>query len=206
MGCLLPTPAFPAAFVLNVPTVLCGSFLSTMTTLDATDSAGLVLRVRFTRERDRYAHAILAVEPSGREHLLLESVEGTADDEWPSSPPLQSLSIEELAPGRRAALLVGMAGRSHWSASIEAIPGRTALVFDIACRLGTGRAIAALGSTYCQRQSPSADFRWSIVSRSTREGGTATVARQYGLVKIQPAPATTSGATIRWQYQVEQDC
>ena len=75
---------------------------------------------------------------------MLESVEGSASDDWPASPPLQNLSIEELAPGRRAALLVGMAGRSHWSASIEPVPGQAALLFDVACR--TSDSDVSLGS------------------------------------------------------------
>jgi hypothetical protein len=200
MGCLLPTPAFPAAFVLNVPTVLCGSFLSTMTTLDATDSAGLVLRVRFTRERDRYAHAILAIEPSGREHLLLESVEGTADDEWPSSPPLQSLSIEELAPGRRAALLVGMAGRSHWSASIEAIPGRTALLFDIACRLNA--KIAALRSTYQSHADAVGAPCVRIIPQEASPAG-SRLDRSGKQIVIVPSPAASVMRTVRWRYCIE---
>jgi hypothetical protein len=174
-----------------------------MTTLDATDSAGLVLRVRFTRERDRYAHAILAVEPCGREHLLLESVEGTPDDEFPRSPPLQSLSIEELAPGRRAALLVGMAGGSHWSASIEAVPGHAALIFDVACRVSAGRKTPdplALASTYAQHHADS--WRARVIPQNVVPGATL-VARRAERIAIEPAPVTITTPTVRWRYAIE---
>lgn len=171
-----------------------------MATLDATDSTGLVLRVRFTRERDRYAHAILAVEPGGREQLLLESVEGTADDEWPPSPPLQSLSIEELAPGRRAALLVGMAGRSHWSASIEAIPGRTALVFDVACR--SNATSAALRCTYQSHDGQEGAPCVRIIPQEASPGG-SRLDRSGKQIVIVPSSAASDMPTVRWRYCIE---
>ena len=172
-----------------------------MTTLDATDSTGLTLRVRFTRLTDRYAHAIFAVEPSGQEHLLLESVEGTPNDDWPPSPPLQSLSIEELSIGRRAALLVGMAGRSHWSASIEPVPGKAALAFDIACRVAAPQSVA-LGSTYLQPRSPDAALRSSIQMHGTDDSTACVIESQPELIFIKPGRILLSGATARWQYRV----
>src|SRR4029450_2825657 len=78
-------------------------------------------------------------------------------------PPLQNLSIEQLAPGRRVALLVGMSGSSHWSASIESVPGQSAFVFDIACR--TTRGGASLGSLY--RIHVPDDVRYALVSELT---------------------------------------
>ena len=85
--------------------------------------------------------------PSGAIVPLLESVEGTPSDDWPASPPLQSLQRRRSCRTAAAALLVGMAGRSHWSASVEAGPRPAALVFDIACR-HTQRPSAWLGSRY----------------------------------------------------------
>ena len=77
---------------------------------------------RSLRPRDFRRQSIAA-----KSRPLLESIEGTATDDWPPSPPLQSLSIETLPDGRRVALLVGMAGRSHWSASIEAVASAPSL-------------------------------------------------------------------------------
>jgi hypothetical protein len=107
--------------------------------VESVTTRGYRLQVDFFKLADRYGHRLSVVlrDEAGRETLvpLAESVEGTSDDPWPPSPPLQSLSIERLSERCTAALLVGMAGRSHWSASIEA---KTDVIgefeFDFACR------------------------------------------------------------------------
>lgn len=66
---------------------------------------------------------------------LLESLEGQSGDIWPGSPPLQQLLIESRAEAGHVALLVGMAGRSHWSLSVEPLADRIGFRFDAACRL-----------------------------------------------------------------------
>jgi len=109
-------------------------------------ASGAGLAVQFAWLGDRYQHVVLLQRPDGSTRPLLASVEGNAADDWPESPPLQSLSIERLAEGRTAALLVGMAGRSHWSASIEARGDGGELVFDLACRHRAN--LAQLGSRY----------------------------------------------------------
>jgi hypothetical protein len=121
------------------------------------------LRVVFTRQGDRFSHTIGYVVIGNRESgigyrelrgfapglptdsrypipdsqfvPLLESVEGTPDDRWPPSPPLQSLHCEDRADGKRVALLVGMAGRSHWSLSLELDPVVGTVTWDVACRV-----------------------------------------------------------------------
>jgi hypothetical protein len=109
--------------------------------VESVTAGGHRLRVDFFKLSDRYGHRLSVVlrDESGRETMipLAESVEGTSDDPWPPSPPLQSLSIERLSDRCTAALLVGIAGRSHWSASIEVKPEEPALgliEFDFACR------------------------------------------------------------------------
>jgi hypothetical protein len=171
-----------------------------MPDLDAVEPSGLTLRVRFMREADRYSHAILAVESGGRERLLLASLEGTPDDGFPPSPPLQSLSIEELAPGRRAALLVGMAGRGHWSASVEAVPGRAALVFDIACRWDA--ASAALRSTYRLQAGVEEAPYARIIPQEASPGGSQLERRGRQAV-IVPSPVASALPTVRWRYCIE---
>ena len=107
------------------------------TRLECAVSDQLALRVDFIKLADRYGHELSAVIREGSaENVvpLCASVEGAGDDPWPPSPPLQSLSIEKLADGRKAALLVGMAGKSHWSASIAEVAGFCELEFDYACR------------------------------------------------------------------------
>jgi hypothetical protein len=67
--------------------------------------------------------------------VVFQSLEGTADDAWPVSPPFQELVSEPLAAGKRPVLLgVGKAGRAHWSAAIEGDAMEEAMAFDIACR------------------------------------------------------------------------
>jgi hypothetical protein len=111
---------------------------------------GWGLRVEFLWHVDRFRHVISAIEPTGVSIPLLESLEGSLADNWPPSPPLQSLHLETQPGGRRVALLVGMAGKSHWSASIGLAASGTGLVFDLACRasgspgqIGTSYRIAS---------------------------------------------------------------
>src|SRR5947208_27348 len=96
------------------------------------------LRVRFFSAADRYAH-VIELTSDGRAWPLLESVEGSADDAWPVSPALQSCNIEKLPGDRGVALLVGMAGRSHWSLAAEVVTSAEGarLTFDVACRVST---------------------------------------------------------------------
>ena len=99
---------------------------------------GWSLRVDFDRAHDRWLHRIFLVVPAGSDIvgpvLLLESVEATAEDDWPISPPLQFVSIETRPKKLPVALLMGMSGDGHWSASIEQLPAELTLRFDIACR------------------------------------------------------------------------
>ena len=97
--------------------------------------------------RDRHAHT-LAIIDGDRLIPLLASCEGSADDPWPPSPPLQSLHTEQ-RPGGPCLLLVGMVGPNHWSVSIE--PRDSELTFDVACRIKRwpgGDGAVTLGSGY----------------------------------------------------------
>lgn len=106
--------------------------------LDSVDCAGRGLRVEFFRHNDRYAHQILAVGCEELPVLLLESIEGTATEIWPASPAFQALNMDELASevAQPCAMLIGMAGRSHWSLSVCACEADTpAMTFEVACRV-----------------------------------------------------------------------
>src|SRR4051812_3037575 len=108
--------------------------------IESVDELGFGLRIVFFKSEaapDRYAHWIATVEPRGEVVGRLLSLEGMGSDAWPLSPPLQSLSIEE-RPAGAVALLVGMSGQSHWSASFEAIPARREIIVDLACRVPLG--------------------------------------------------------------------
>ena len=101
--------------------------------LETIDLAGWRLRVQFERCKDRYAHRVF-LDSKQRSELLLESIEGSDQDPWPVSPPFQQLSFQEQSNALNVALLVGMAGKSHWSMSVEVAADRPALIFDVACR------------------------------------------------------------------------
>lgn len=91
------------------------------------------LCVEFWRESDRFRHQIAMSTPDGLRPWLA-SVEGVADNPWPPSPPFQELHLEQRPGDKQVALLVGRAGRAHWSLSVEADDSRETLLFDVACR------------------------------------------------------------------------
>jgi len=86
---------------------------------------------------------------------LLTSREGNFQQHWPASPVMQELHEQPSTSRGRLVLLVGGAGKSHWSASVEEdsrengnIKGdkRNRIVLDVAVRLQ--EAAQWLGSSY----------------------------------------------------------
>lgn len=116
------------------------------------------IKLQFVRCQDRWKHRwILATENT--EVLIMTSLEGTPDQELPPSAPLQEASRHCLEQGD-AILCVGMAGKSHWSASFSVEgQGQDAVIkSDLACLQKTFGPDSRLGSTYtldhsCQVQS-----------------------------------------------------
>jgi hypothetical protein len=95
------------------------------------EAAGL--RISFHTCEDRIAHTVgLLID--GRIVPLLASLEGTADDDWPPSPPLTNVEVVQQGH-RQQAMLLGMAGRSHWSATVIANESARRMEFEMACRL-----------------------------------------------------------------------
>ncbi|MDZ4848213.1 MAG: hypothetical protein SGI77_02880 [Pirellulaceae bacterium] len=79
--------------------------------------------------------------------LILASIEGNANQNWPESSPFQQIVCENVGAGGKPVLLaVGMAGKAHWSATIEGDSMTEAIAMDIACR--TAAAPERLGSLY----------------------------------------------------------
>jgi hypothetical protein len=160
-------------------------------TLTVVDGAGDRLRVTFVKTADRWRHAIERVRGQSVE-TIFSSVEGDPNAAWPVSPPFQELSEETLPNGRTVFFLVGRAGTSHWSASIEAAVDPPGLIFDIACR--HGETPVQLGSTY----------------RALSEGAPiealddlANVTAQENERRIVPQQvATRLPGTTRWKYRV----
>lgn len=104
--------------------------------LQVIDHRGRGLRLTWSYAGDRYGHEIAYVSEAGVVVCLVAQL-GCDGDPWPSSPPVQQVSLVSPPRGGRAALLLGMAGRSHWSQSVEGDEGDEGalrVVFDIACR------------------------------------------------------------------------
>lgn len=106
----------------------------------------------FSWHGDRWRHRVTI---DGR--TVAESVEDGPDPRWPASPPLVDLSTATIA-GRPTLVAVGLAGRSHFSASITPHPTRPdTFLFEIACRIHERGGW--LGSTYATAPAPAAPVR-----------------------------------------------
>lgn len=168
------------------------------TMIQSLDEQGRGLRVVFFRPpsaTDRWGHVVATVVGDGEAEETvvprLISQEGSDPDGWPLSPPLQSLAIENRPEGA-VALLVGMSGQSHWSASFEALADRR-LKIDIACRLGSGVKEWRLGSTYAGHSQGDVrlDIGPDIVMETTLSG------------RILLAVENTAARPVRWKYELQ---
>ncbi len=169
----------------------------------AVGADGFGLSVSFVRHHDRYAHTIAAVDGQLQTPLLASS-EGTDQQDWPPSPPLQQLNIEARAAGD-VALLIGIAGKSHWSLSVEAIRETATLVFDVACRCA--RTPERLGSVYRANIVPSPSGHLLIHGRECTIRADEQLAARLTIDDNQLilAPSTldtAAPATVRWKYSV----
>jgi hypothetical protein len=180
--------------------------------LDAVDQQGRGLRVTFLWHRDRFAHTIAACD-GDRLVPLLASTEGAEQDDWPPSPALQQLSIEDRGGGNCVALLVGMAGTSHWSVSAETQPDARRIEFDVACRIR--QTPPQLVSAYRTIVAPpslleSASMMLEVSGERCRlqcelagDHPVATLESRPDGVAIVPAREKgTLPTTVRWKYSV----
>lgn len=175
----------------------------------------LGLDVEFRWTGDRYQHAI-SLANGHHVTTLLESIEGCGDEAFPPSPPIQQITHHDIGSTGSVLLGIGMAGRNHWSLSVQANPDPVALEFDVACRVAGDGAIGRLTSSY---QATSSILRGSdrdVVVQHTQSPICC---------RIDPHPARdTAGAeveidgtaarleaivgrvmeptTIRWRYRV----
>jgi hypothetical protein len=170
------------------------------------------LSVRFHRREDRFAHEVWLVD-RGAWVQVLASCEGLPLDDWPASPPLQSLTVERRAGERQLALLVGMAGHSHWSASVELEPAAACLTFDVACRVrdrgplrSCYRTLLPLTELQDRRATfASGDARAPTLELELCEPiGPARLELAGDLTRIQAMPHSTivAAQTIRWGYKI----
>lgn len=176
---------------------------------DAGILAGRRLRIVFRREADRIAHVVQSIE-DGSFVTWLESVEGTADEAWPASPPCQEIHFERREGDRQLALSIGMAGQSHWSVSVELNAEGDRATFDVACRVRARPA--KVGSFYRIPDDRAAACQMASSTRIHLGAELAVLAAADlqtsfrvlppdGL-KITPRAADNWPATIRWKYEI----
>jgi len=179
--------------------------------LEVIGQTGNCLRVTFVWQQDRFAHRIDVLSEDGAA-FCLTSEEGDGKDLWPPSPPLQQLSMEEPLPGRRVALLVGMAGKNHWSVSVEEDSPSGSLVFDVACRVL--REPDWLGSTY-DVSDPAQIHAASDETATVRDlpvlitvepgdgGTTLNIGHDGQSLSVVPSIVNVDPpTTVRWKYRV----
>ena len=167
-------------------------------------------RGRFLMRRidDRWNHEI-GLEQGNRNWTYCASATGSADAIWPASPPLQQLSREQHG-GTAVILGLGMAGQSHWSASLE--PTSSGIRIEYACRThGTPEFI---GSTYETKGTvdqidedglvlslPESPHRLRI---SALETATLTCNRNSGLTTEILIIPREHRATTSWAFEFER--
>jgi hypothetical protein len=161
------------------------------------------LRLVFDWLGDRYGQRI-EQQTFSKWSTILESLEGSADEIWPPSPPLQSVHIEHRETGP-VALLVGKSGTSHWSASIEPVALPIAFQFDIACRVQCppGR----LGSIY--QVAGGSDRSIVKVAAPQQQATCDLIEQNKGINSWHIRPVIDSSCefpcTIRWRYTISVD-
>jgi hypothetical protein len=103
--------------------------------------------------------------------------------------------------GRTFALLVGMAGASHWSASVEADPIRERIIFDVACRIKAEPKW--LGSSYGVSNSAERP-RIDVIPLASIAGGLQPILEMAG-ERIDVRVMNLAGflpRTVRWKYAI----
>lgn len=180
-----------------------------------TTCGDLGLGVSFHWVDDRFTHTVWAC--FGQQTVpLLRSVEGTADEVWPSSPPIQQVNCPNRDGQPTAILGMGMAGRSHWSMSIEASSDPLALIFDVACRPGGDLGKLASGyQTLVSSTGQTGDDavvlehsrqRFQIQTISVDTSSNTSIDRDGQSVAVRVHANQLAGAkTFRWKYRVAMD-
>lgn len=173
--------------------------------------------VVFEWSGDRWTHRVLLHgEP------VWESIDGPAaadgDPRWPASPVL--VEVDRVGSGPAAAVVaVGLAGRSHFSASISRVPaastvgrhdGRFDVLFEIACRvhepppwLGSSYAAPIAAPTGRLPLRPVSGCLMMPVEPTGTGRATAVAWRLQAVVAAGTGPLA-GPATIGWSYRIGQ--
>ena len=182
--------------------------------LNALDASGRGLRVTFRWRHDRFSHSIALVD--GRKAwTLLESVEGASGQPCPPSPPLQQLVAQEREAGSPVILGLGMAGRNHWSFSVEALNNLPSVQFDVACRIEKWHdhlgsrfrskiaPVAVIGPHEAEAEFAIGTLRCRLAVEPSVDGLQGVLGIRDGGLTIRAAQGTPSGTlTARWIYKL----
>ena len=161
------------------------------------------ITVAFEWVGDRWRHCLLVHGKSGWQPIY-QSVEGPlpgGDPNWPASAVLVELS--RVGRGESAALVaVGLAGRSHFSASIAPDPDDSqAILFEMACR--TPLPPQWLGATYSPASSIFPEETPALVIQPVFRCFVSSDSKA-NVQRIQAAENSPSVVplTVRWSYRI----
>jgi hypothetical protein len=171
------------------------------------------LIVEAQRIGDRFDWRILCEPLSASAVPLLQSVPSAKEMAWPRFPPLQELA-QESHSDTEVLLGVGMAGKSHWSVSVDRRqePHQPAMVFDFACRLSESPTFLGacwmLGDGLKSTPPASLDLPWQLrqneITIATLTPNSHTSLRLDGnQVQVIPEPGKgVLQGTIRWGFRI----
>ncbi|MCY2973937.1 MAG: hypothetical protein NTW52_04625 [Planctomycetota bacterium] len=150
---------------------------------------------------------------------IMTSCEGTPQDTWPASSPFQQIVREEIGTEKKLVLLaVGMAGKTHWSGTVEGDAMTEAIAMDFAARVNVTPDF--LGSTYVidaawtAKLQTTADALNQSVTLTHAEQGIQLIFDSIGphVVSIDGKkltlafqadfPSTKRNQTLRWRYVI----
>jgi hypothetical protein len=167
------------------------------------EAAGL--RVSFHACGDRIAHTV-GLTLANRVVPLMASVEGTEDEDWPPSPPLATIE-RPMTHGAPRAMLIGMAGRSHWSVSVALEEASRRLEFDVACRVASPPA--RLGCAYRTMLVPSEQPECAELAVDGERihftplsPNAAVRITPDGLAVAVEPPEGPFPVTVRWKFEI----
>jgi hypothetical protein len=152
------------------------------------------LRLHFEKQGDRYAQIIEVSDAQGWSPIA-QSVEGSADQAWPASPPWQEIITEQRGTDQQIIFTVGKAGTAHWSGSFSTLPAG-GIRCEIACR--TGRVPHFVGTTY---RSLLKDLPEQLQIRTAPETKLVREPREFTLKPV--SVPLLFPATLVWNYTIE---
>ena len=162
--------------------------------LETKPIAGKQLRCRFSQHSGVIAHTIEHVAHESTTPSLISMEQSPGD--WPASPPWQELHAEQLSDGTHAMMLVGRAGKSHWSMSVTLDNEQEALLFDVACRFRERPEF--LGTTYQRTECRSVQ----IITVDLDGEAAPKVIETDNRVVIDATREVKPPATLRWAYRI----